>query len=434
MAGLLDYGTDPLGQGLLAMGASMMTPRALGGGLAPGLLAFNQGAMQAQQYRRALDQDARRSRLIDAQIGEIGAQADQRKAQMRALEAKTQAIANARASIAQTRPDMLPFFDADPEGALKQLYAQPTLVEVPTEGGGTSKQWLKPGETAGPQVGATVAPELKPIGGRMVNPRAMAPNTPINDPNDLMHIGPDGGLVLNSTLAGAKASIAGAGAAKNMTLVNAYEPASVAAQKSFMEGMQKSYDSLSTAGPTLTNIERAKALVPQVGGFAGSFGDKKLEIAKFFNNNLGTAIDPGGVASAEELRSRLFVQIMDNLKKMDAQPSEMQQRVMQDALGKITTDPAAIPRVLDVFKEVITEKVNLHNTKAEQAIGNGVKFPFDPRIQLPKPAQAPEAAKPAPQTFSMLPNASEHNGKTIRDTVSGKRYRSQGGKWVEVGQ
>ena len=89
MAGLLDtYGTDPLNQGLLQLGVALMTPRAAGGGLANGLLGFNQGAMQAQQYKRALEQDARRNKLTDAQIGHYEADARYRDAQMKAAQDK----------------------------------------------------------------------------------------------------------------------------------------------------------------------------------------------------------------------------------------------------------------------------------------------------------------------------------------------------------
>lgn len=38
----------------------------------------------------------------------------------------------------------------------------------------------------------------------------------------------------------------------------------------------------------------------------------------------------------------------------------------------------------------------------------------------------------APTAFDMLPNAREYDGKTARDTVSGKTYRSEGGRWVEM--
>ena len=79
MPGLLDYTPDPLSQGLLGLGAALLTPRAMGGGIGPGMLAMNQGMMQAQQMRRQAEQDAMRQRLIDAQLQEITAQAEQRK-------------------------------------------------------------------------------------------------------------------------------------------------------------------------------------------------------------------------------------------------------------------------------------------------------------------------------------------------------------------
>lgn len=98
MAGLLgDYTPDPLAQGLLGLGSALLTPRQMGGGLAAGAQAFNQGAMQAQMMRRQMAQDALRRQLIDAQIGEIGAQAKQREAVTKAAEARAQQEAETRA-------------------------------------------------------------------------------------------------------------------------------------------------------------------------------------------------------------------------------------------------------------------------------------------------------------------------------------------------
>lgn len=100
--GLLDnYGTDPLGMGLLQAGAALMTPRAYGGGVAGGLLGFNQGAMQAMQYRRALEQDARRNKLVDAQIGEFTAQTEERKRKTQSAEAAQREMQSVLADIAQ---------------------------------------------------------------------------------------------------------------------------------------------------------------------------------------------------------------------------------------------------------------------------------------------------------------------------------------------
>lgn len=90
MAGLLgdQYTPDPLAQGLLGLGSALLTPRQMGGGLMAGANAFTQGATQAAMLRRQMAQDAMRQKLIDAQIGEIGATADWRKAQIAAAESK----------------------------------------------------------------------------------------------------------------------------------------------------------------------------------------------------------------------------------------------------------------------------------------------------------------------------------------------------------
>jgi hypothetical protein len=164
--------------------------------------------------------------------------------------------------------------------------------------------------------------------------------------------------------------------------VHAYEPASVQAQKKYIDEVSDRKKQLSTAEVTIQNIEKAKALIPQAKGFMGPGGETLLEAAKFLNNRLGTEINTEGVKSAEELRSRIFMQIMDNLKKMDAQPSQQQQQVMQDALGKLGTDPGALPAVLDSFAEVIEGKVADYNKDVKSAQERGVLFPYDPEIKL----------------------------------------------------
>jgi hypothetical protein len=81
MAGLLDgnYTPDPLSMGLLALGSSLMTPRAMGGGIGPGMNAFAQQAMAAQQMRRQMEQDALQRKLFELKLGEAAESAEERK-------------------------------------------------------------------------------------------------------------------------------------------------------------------------------------------------------------------------------------------------------------------------------------------------------------------------------------------------------------------
>jgi hypothetical protein len=117
----------------------------------------------------------------------------------------------------------------------------------------------------------------------------------------------------------------------------------------------------------------------------GPGGEGLLGAAKFLNNRMGMNIDTEGVNSAEELRTRIFFNIMDNLKKMDAQPSQQQQQIMQQSLGNLGTDPNALPKVLDAFGDAIRGKVDLHNKEVAGATSRGVKFPYDPTIDLTMP-------------------------------------------------
>jgi hypothetical protein len=187
-----------------------------------------------------------------------------------------------------------------------------------------------------------------------------------------------------------------AGASRNITNVNSFTPASEEAQRDFIKSTRTTYDSLKQAPVALESIEKAKALIPQARGFMGPGGDSLLEAAKFMNNRLGMSINTEGVKSAEELRTRIFFNVMDNLKKMDAQPSEMQQRLMMDALGKLGTDPNALPQVLDAFAGAIRGKVDLHNKEVQGAITRGVKFPYDPLISLPEAKPAAPAREAGP--------------------------------------
>lgn len=160
--------------------------------------------------------------------------------------------------------------------------------------------------------------------------------------------------------------------------------ASEEAAKQFTQETRATYNQLKNAPMLLRNIEEAKALIPQAKGFMGPGGEGLLEAAKFLNARIGARINTEGIKSAEELRTRIFFNIMENLKKMDAQPSEMQQIMMRDALGKLGTDPNALANVLDAYGDTIRDKVELFNKEVAGAEKRGTVFPYDPRIVLPE--------------------------------------------------
>lgn len=142
------------------------------------------------------------------------------------------------------------------------------------------------------------------------------------------------------------------------------------------------YNTLKSIPSQVKQLDRVAQLAPK--SFAGSFADTKLQTVKFFNNNLGTNIAPEKVNNTEELRTVLFTNIMDNLKKMDASPSQEQQRIMQASLGNIGTDPDALPKVVGVYKEILLDKAEEHNKRVGQTVEKGFKYPYDITVQVPK--------------------------------------------------
>jgi len=191
-------------------------------------------------------------------------------------------------------------------------------------------------------------------------------------------------------------------ASNTITNVNAYAPASVTAQQEFMKETRDTYGKLKDAPVVLDNIEKAKKLVSGAKGFMGPGGESLQQAASFLNNRLGTKIDTKGVADAAELRSRLFFGIMDNLKKLDSQPTAQQQDALQAALGSLGTDPNALPRVLDAFGDSVRNRVERHNQEVTGAETRGVKFPYDPKITLPERAAAAAATAIPPAAIQAL--------------------------------
>lgn len=226
--------------------------------------------------------------------------------------------------------------------------------------------------------------EMKVSNGQVYDPYKVQPGSFITNMNDQVIPDGQGGFKVNPLVLQARMAVANAGATRVQNNVNSYLPASEEAQRDFMKGTRSRYDQLQPAGATLDNIEKAKALVPKAAGFVGSGAETKLAAVKFLNHNLGLNINTEGVKNAEELQSRLFMGIMDNLKKMDSQPSQRQQDLLQRALGQIGTDPAALPAVLDVFGDIVRQKVSAHNDEVRSAIERGVRFPYDPTIKIPE--------------------------------------------------
>jgi len=164
--------------------------------------------------------------------------------------------------------------------------------------------------------------------------------------------------------------------------INAYEPASNAAQKEYITESAKQRTLLRNSKGAIDNINKAITLIPSSAQFMGPGGEPLLNATSFLNNRLGLTIDTKGVTDATELRSRMFNNVIDTLKKLDSTPTQKQQDTLQQALGTLGTDPNALPNVLRAFQDVIRSKVEDYNADVTEAEKRGVKFPYKPQIDI----------------------------------------------------
>jgi hypothetical protein len=172
--------------------------------------------------------------------------------------------------------------------------------------------------------------------------------------------------------------------APNMTSINnvmAFEPFANKVQSKMGEGLVEQYGTLKNIPIEIANLNKAATLAPK--SFAGTFAQQKTDAAKFFNNNFGTKIAVDKVNNTEELGSRLFQSTMENLKKMDASPSQYQQKVMQQAFGTITTDPSSLPKIIEIQKEALTSKAKQHNLQVLQSQQGPAQLQFPYNITIP---------------------------------------------------
>jgi hypothetical protein len=473
MAGLLDYSPDPLSMGLLGMGASLMTPRAMGGGVGPGMQAFAQQAMQAQMMRRQMQQDALRQRVLEAQIGEYGAQTEERraraaKAQREAEEEATRRKAQEefwaslsggnRAVIAQTgglaptnanaalRNQPMPIGQGAAIAAARAGIPLETLERLSgarnwgrdkvagtvettdAQGRPVTRMRTDYGDFIGdalpkpyerktvdiggsildrdPYTGAQLGaiPKTFTPGERDASARGWASNAIARErlAMDKQTAGADGGFQYIQTPTGLVAvpkKPGEGGAIASRPVVDAQGLAvggerNTAAQTKVTE-----------ANDALSLIDQAEKLIDRsTGSYAGAGVDMAAQV-------LGVST-PGAQAAAQ--LKALQGALVSKMPKMSGPQSDKDVQLYREMAGQVgdPTIPAA------------TKKAALQTIREIQERYAGMQ----PGASRPKP---PEEPKVPEQAFASLPAASQYRGKVVRDTLTGKAYKSNGMSWVE---
>jgi hypothetical protein len=181
-----------------------------------------------------------------------------------------------------------------------------------------------------------------------------------------------------------------AGAGRTVTNIQNQLPFNEQVQQKMGEDLIKEFSNLKSIPSQVQNLEKIEKLSASP-AYLGSGAEAKLAITKLFNNNLGTNVNADKVVNTEEMRSALFQSTMENLKKVDAQPSQMQQAIMQEAFGTIGTDPAAIPRIVKVYKDILISKAKEHNERVEETETGPAKMKYahSIKIKLPEESKTP---------------------------------------------
>jgi len=161
------------------------------------------------------------------------------------------------------------------------------------------------------------------------------------------------------------------------------EKGNLEATKLGLGRLYDAYDKLQGAPELWQSMEEAKSLVgPQSKKFMGTGGEPLLEAVNFLNSRFGTDINVQGVTDASRIRSLMFQGVLENLRKLDAQPSQQQQFALQQALGSIGTDPNALIKIIEWSQQQLEQRVDRYNKNASTA-SKKFDLPYDIGIQMP---------------------------------------------------
>lgn len=328
-------------------------------------------ALQAMQIKKAMDQQAALAGLVN--------------------QAKPQPLPQVALAQGASQGDIGPTVTNGMRlGALEQNPVASQYTPIPLDKLAVAKaagvdigDFLKLNEAALPKLekfdagGQLIVKDLR-SGQERIIPKTAAPASIPFEASDFAQQGPAGAASYRDFLL----SKGKAGAANLINNVNAFEPFNNKLQQQQADALVKQFEGLQNLPDQIASLDAAKQAALKAAPFVGSGAEGKLEVIKFLNNNLGTNIAPEGVKNAELFRSAGFRMVLDNLKKMDSQPSERQQEALQKAMGKLDTDPSALPDVLDVTKDILMSRGREHNRRVAEAKANGAKFIYDISVPL----------------------------------------------------
>jgi len=175
---------------------------------------------------------------------------------------------------------------------------------------------------------------------------------------------------------------------------------------------------------------RIKQVLSNGNVITGFGADARLQIGKALG--LVGASDQETIANTEALSADLARNTLDAIKASGLGSGNGFSNADRDFLNKaagglISFDTKTLNRLADLSYRTAQQSANKWKARVKQIPasaleGTGVG---NESVDIPSLYGSNES-------FKMLPNASKYKGKSVTDTVTNKRYQSDGMKWIEV--
>lgn len=235
------------------------------------------------------------------------------------------------------------------------------------------------------------------------DPYSVAPGTVFNDVNQPFLRDQNGNIVPNTPYQRFQLQKAAAGAARTNVSVDA-APKSFWTDfgKSASDQLFKEREAAQAAASTLQGLDEIRKAAAG-GAFQGAGADMKLGAARALRS-LGMNISPNEVANSEQFNAIAGQFVLNHIKQLGANPSNADREFIEKTVPRLSTDPAALPGLLDYMESKARGQVESYNNKIRGVQQQpGAQFlPYSLEVPIPQPQR--RGAQSAPGDISDLLN------------------------------
>lgn len=199
--------------------------------------------------------------------------------------------------------------------------------------------------------------------------------------------------------------------------------------KNASDTLFKEREGAQAAASTLQSVGEIRKAA-EGGAFQGAGAELKLGAAKALQG-LGMPYDAKTVANSELFNAQANQFVLNSIKGLGANPSNADREFIEKTVPRLSTDPAALPQLLNFMERRARGQLTNYNTKIKgvqsQPMGQSIPMSLEvPEPEIPKPKAAT-----AQQAMPTLPPATTANkGRVILDQQTGQRLRSNGMQWA----